>query len=434
VSRAVAVELARWWDIAIWYPPVRDPWPVDLLTFGRLGAPQALEELASYDLVFYCMGNSLTFHQATYEASQQVPGVVVLHDVVLHNFFAGYYRGDRWERYLGELERWYGKEARVAAEAKLLATGSGYWEPHDVGRYPFFEPALRKARAVVTHSDYARSVVRKQFLGPVASLKLPFPKAEWRPRRRVALDLPPDRLVLLTMGHLNRNKRIDSVLEVLASHRELADQCVYVLAGPSDDDQRRTLGRLVEQAGLHECVRNLGQVSDDELAALLDRADVCINLRQPLTEAASGSLVEQMWYGKPVVVTDIGPYQELPDDCVVKTAPDDEVASLASALHRLTEDAGQRQQVGEAARQFARRYYQPSTYASDLVALVDDLRAGHPVLDLADQLGRRLASFGLTSTNPAVHSIARLATELFVPDGRRWSQDLGLPAESLNSR
>jgi hypothetical protein len=100
----------------------------------------------------------------------------------------------------------------------------------------------------------------------------------------------------------------------------------------------------------------------------------------------------------------------------------------------LTEDAGQRQQVGEAARQFARRYYQPSTYASDLVALVDDLRAGHPVLDLADQLGRRLASFGLTSTNPAVHSIARLATELFVPDGRRWSQDLGLPAESLNSR
>ena len=44
----------------------------------------------AYDTVIYHMGNSAA-HSEIYSVAQQLPGVVVLHDLVLHHFMLQYY-------------------------------------------------------------------------------------------------------------------------------------------------------------------------------------------------------------------------------------------------------------------------------------------------------------------------------------------------------
>src|SRR5208337_1942469 len=54
------------------------------------GEPGLRAELSKYDSVIYHMGNSPA-HRNIYRTLLETPGVVVLHDFVLHHFFASYY-------------------------------------------------------------------------------------------------------------------------------------------------------------------------------------------------------------------------------------------------------------------------------------------------------------------------------------------------------
>jgi glycosyltransferase involved in cell wall biosynthesis/SAM-dependent methyltransferase len=60
-----------------------------------------------------------------------------------------------------------------------------------------------------------------------------------------------------------------------------------------------------------------------------------------------------MGVGVPAVVSDIGWFSEIPDECVVKVVPDENfVANLRSSLRRLMEDGSLRKRMGESAREF----------------------------------------------------------------------------------
>ena len=66
---------------------------------------------------------------------------------------------------------------------------------------------------------------------------------------------------------------------------------------------------------------------DETMQSLVALSDVAVNLRHPSTESASGSLIEQLYFRKPVIVSKVGVYDELPDDVVVKIGIDDEQPS-----------------------------------------------------------------------------------------------------------
>src|SRR5262245_3419173 len=71
-----------------------------------------------YDAIVYHMGNSQENHAAIWDALQRTPGVVVLHEFVLHHFMLGYAAVTKHDvgRYQKEMARRYGPEGeRVAA-------------------------------------------------------------------------------------------------------------------------------------------------------------------------------------------------------------------------------------------------------------------------------------------------------------------------------
>ena len=67
--------------------------------------------------------------------------------------------------------------------------------------------------------------------------------------------------------------------------------------------------------------------------SLMAACDVLVNLRYPTMGETSGSVIRALSLGRPLVVSDVGWFSELPDDVVLKVPVDEyEVATLEAAL------------------------------------------------------------------------------------------------------
>jgi glycosyltransferase involved in cell wall biosynthesis len=217
----------------------------------------------------------------------------------------------------------------------------------------------------------------------------------------------------VTVGHINSNRRIPSVLRILAEDDGLRGSIKYVVVGAREPECDREIHNCLRRYGLEACVQLTGQVSDDVLVSYLQHADLCVNLRWPAFESGSASLAEQMLCGKPVIVTDTGIYSELPDDCVWKISPERELEELGIAIRTLANDSQARGTLGKRAREFASQHFLPKQYAVELLRFAWEVRNVRPLLELSDRLGDMLQSMGITSQMPIVSDISRTCGELF---------------------
>jgi glycosyltransferase involved in cell wall biosynthesis len=119
-------------------------------------------------------------------------------------------------------------------------------------------------------------------------------------------------------------------------------------------------------------------------------------LRFPALEAASASTIEAMLYGKAVIVTDTGFYRELPDDCVCKVAPNQEVSDLQKTLVFLLQNPAERSALGKRAAQWATATFSPRLYANRLVDFALRAARTQPVIEASRFFANLLVSWGAT--------------------------------------
>jgi len=424
-SAAVVRDLARQETVDLWYPRTGDALAAEVHSVSFREASEVdPEKLAAYDLLVYNLGNHLPFHREIYEVSRRFPGLCVMHDFVMHHFFAAYYLEHlrRPQAYVAVMKRFAGARGAAVAAEILAGRRPGVWETDEVIRYPLFEEAVRGAHGIVTHSEFFRRQVEAVSPAPVARLYLPY---ELRPVKSVLsrqeLGVPESKLLMITIGHVNPNKRVPSVLQALAANRDLLERIVYVVAGPCEPNRLAELEAIISRHGLEGVVRLAGYVEEEPLQAYLRHADVCINLRFPAIEGASASLVEEMLHGKAVIVTDTGFYSELPDDCVMKIRQEHEQEDLTSALRRLVTDAGLREAVGSRAREFAEQHFRADHYAREFLKFAWDVRSARPLLELADRVAGELKCMGVTAEMQIVDTISRECEQLFCAGPEPWT-------------
>jgi glycosyltransferase involved in cell wall biosynthesis len=406
-SAGVASELAKRAEVEVCYFDPGDVRKVDVPTRKFSGEASVSDRaLSRYDFVFYNLGNYLPYHRDIYLVSRRFPGICVLHDFVMHHFFAAYYLEElREPDSLARLmEQLYGESGRQAS-------GKCIWETPEVGDFPLFEEAIRGALGVVTHSAFFKKRVQQVFAGPVHHIPLPY-DADLRPTSISREQLAsPDELIVITVGQVNPNKQVDAAIRALA-------QCgpdrrfTYTVLGQCAPETKQRLERLARELNIFERVRILGPASDELLQAYLRYADMCITLRYPITEGASASVIEEMLFGKPVIVNDVGFYSELPDDCVVKV-PCGRDAELASALKALINDDVRRRSMGSAAQVFARQEFQADRYSREIVDFAWDVGGAQHLLNLADRVAMEFGRMGVTPEMPVVDTIAGVCENLF---------------------
>jgi glycosyltransferase involved in cell wall biosynthesis len=136
---------------------------------------------------------------------------------------------------------------------------------------------------------------------------------------------------------------------------------------------------------LKNCLYLLGYQSQAVMEAFLREADFCVNLRYPNSEICSKSLIEQMAFGKPVIVLDQGIFNEIPDSSVVRINLENELPELENAFRSLLDDQNQRFEIGRQAVKFVQENCTPEIYASRFNNFLENLSTTVAMNQLVNQ-------------------------------------------------
>ena len=201
-------------------------------------------------------------------------------------------------------------------------------------------------------------------------------------------------------GHVNESKRIPQLYAAFARLRErLPDARLLLVGGAS-----RRLADLEAPEG----VTREGYVDEERLWSLMESCDVVVSLRSPTMGETSGTVVRALSIGKPLVVTDVGWFSELPDSVAVKVAADEhEVETLAAELERLLADAEARRAMSAAARELATTEHDVQRVADLYVAALEEAAAGEGVRDVVTrEVAEAAADVGIGPDDPEAKELA----------------------------
>jgi glycosyltransferase involved in cell wall biosynthesis len=338
-----------------------------------------------FDLAVHQLGNG-TAHAFQYDLLARLPGLLVLHDLVLHHA--------RARTFLDAPEvRAYAAEPssaarRDAARVPLAAYGAelAYSYPEQAQRleaaqlgtvgdllpyaYPLFRLPVEASRATAVHNAFMADAVRAEVpdadVVRVVMPVVPVAVALERVRAlRERLGVAAGELLVGAFGLLTREKRIDTAVRAVARVRSALPHVRLLLVGPVPD--RAALDAMLAARGLRDAIVT-GRVPFEDLPAHIEAADVVVHLRYPTARETSAALMRALAQGRPAVVSDLEHLSEIPEDAIVRADVADEEGEVTRALLRLAEQPALRVRVGEAARAYVRRAHSPQrcaqTYAS----------------------------------------------------------------------
>jgi len=358
------------------------------------------------DVALYHIGNDPDAHGWILDALRAHPGVVVLHEYVLHHLIAGTTIGRGHGRaYLAAMERELGLVGRLLGLGVLDNLLPLLWETQPE-RFPLVGTVLDDATALVVHSRFVEERARAAgYGGPIHRI----PHPAWpTPEVGAASDVAGEPLIGC-FGNLNMNKRIPQVLEAFAALRRRLPSARLLLVGAAAE--RFDLGRRLERLGLAGDVPDggvlrEGYVDEERMWSLMAACDVLVNLRYPTMGETSGSVIRGLSLGKPMIVSDIGWFAELPDDVALKIPVDEyEVPKLEAALELVTRC---HEQLGARALEYVREEHDRGRSADAYGAALETAGGGPAVEDaVLRALARAAAEVGIDDPS----ELARRAVE-----------------------
>ena len=388
---------------ALLVPPLSRRVELAVVRRGRKRPP------AGTDLALYHVGNDPDHHAWIVEALRRRPGVVVLHDFVLHHLVSGLTIGrGNGHAYLDAMEREAGVVGRLLAHGVLDKRIPPLWESR-ASDFHLAGEVLSLATALIVHSRYVEVRARQAgYGGPIHVV----PHPAW-PAPDVAPADMGDGVLIGCFGNVNASKHIPQLLEAFARVRGRHPSAHLLLVGgvsPGFDLDRR-LQRLGLDGG---GVLREGRVDEPRLWSLMVACDVCVNLRAPTMGETSGTAIRALSLGKPLVVSDVGWFAELPADAALKVPPDEhEGETLEAALELLVSEPGVREAMGRAAQRLARVEHDLERVAEAYAAALELAAGGAAVAaSVLDEVSGAAAAVGIAPDSPEAGELARRLAEV----------------------
>jgi len=356
----------------------------------------------SADLALYHIGNDPEAHGWIAKALEARPGVVVLHEFVLHHLVAGLTlaRGDS-RGYLDAMERGHGLAGRLIAFGVVEGRIPPLWETRPEA-FPLAGDVLAAATGLIVHSHYVESRARDAgFEGQV--WRIPHPA--WSLPAVASLQVEGSPLIGC-FGHLNESKRITQLLAAFARLRGRHPDARLLLVGALAD---RLAGMAVPEGVIRE-----DYVAEERLWSLMAACDAIVSLRSPTMGETSGSAIRALTLGKPLVVSDVGWFSELPDEVAIRVPVDErEVETLAAALDKLASDDASREAMGAAARDLVEREHSLPHVAELYAAALEEAAGGGAVREvLLKDIAQAAAEIGIEAADPELGEISARLDEV----------------------
>ncbi|WP_158261063.1 MULTISPECIES: glycosyltransferase family 4 protein [Pirellulaceae] len=342
------------------------------------------QTLQTSDYTFYHLGNNYHFHEGCLKWMPSFPGIVCLHDFCLTDLAIEACRLEP-AKMRDVVSHWYSDE--IAADFFKPRKSDSFMEQLRKTA-PMTEWLCSQALGILTHSSWGIDRVMSSCPGPVMETPLAYDAMEV-PRT----DEPHDSTFrIVTLGHINRNKRVHEVIQAIGASQSLRQKAEYWLVGPIEADMRTEVSSLAQKLGVRLVIK--GQVNDAEFGNAIQSADVISCLRWPSLEASSASLIEAMLMKKAVIVIDDAHYSDIPDKCVLKISHEREVDELTKAIEELAAQPDARLELGIQAQRYAQSQFSPAAYMNAMIQIATAVASSHPRLAAIDTMTNIAKSWG----------------------------------------
>jgi 2-polyprenyl-3-methyl-5-hydroxy-6-metoxy-1,4-benzoquinol methylase/glycosyltransferase involved in cell wall biosynthesis len=370
-----------------------------------------LKKLDGFDAVIYHMGNDHRYHAGILDAMSCRPGIVVLHDFALQDFYLGLSRERRDVRiYLDEVERCHGKVARAEA-AESLTRGATPAIVERPVQFPLNCGIANSAEGIIVHSEWSQQRLATIAPGiPLAHIPMPIRFAPETNR----IPSADAEIRIASFGLITPGKGIEHALRAL-SRLQHSHSFRYSLVGETNSffDVRELIARYQ----MTDRVEITGHLSLDEFKHRISETDIALNLRERTVGETSASLCRLMAAGVCSLVADVGWYAELPNDAVIKVQLDQYTDKLLAAyLARLIEDDALRKQIGENAKRFARTEHNLDRGAKSYLGFIAEVIGGRTRREFINGVKNELALLGVHAADETVmRSVAGEIATLLPP-------------------
>jgi glycosyltransferase involved in cell wall biosynthesis len=319
---------------------------------------------AAAPALLYHIGNN-HLHRAIYDRALERPGVIVLHDAVLHHFFLGTLDEEAYVRefvynygdwHIDLARRLWRNRARSGVEAR-------YFE------YPMLRRIVERSKAVVVHNPAAARAVRRH-MAHANVVEIPHLFAAPQPPPGYAVERVRSHMarasaagfIFGVFGHLRESKRLPAVLRAFAAVRRAGARAALLIAGDfASSDLARCLDPLLRAPG----ILRAGFLPEPEFWTYAAAVDACINLRYPAAGETSGIGIRLMGAGKPVITTASEESASIPDAAIIRIDHGvAEEAMLASLMLWLVEHQRYAREIGDRARRYLAERHDPGQVAA----------------------------------------------------------------------
>lgn len=279
---------------------------------------RALEPYGPLPVPLYHLGNN-RLHTEIYRRALEEPGVIVLHDAVLHHFLLGtlsreqyidefVYNYSEWKRHLAE-ELW--------AERASSAVDLRYFE------FPLLRRVVEQSRAVIVHNPGAAAIAqshgaRNLHIVPHFFEPATLPDAAATAEFRARLGISQTATLFGIFGYLRETKRVMASLDAFRRLNRVRPDTALLLAG---DPVSPDLATLLSTEARHPAVYRLGYLKENDFQIAAAALDCCINLRYPAAGETSGIAVRMMGVGKPVILSDGPQNADIPAAACLRVQP-----------------------------------------------------------------------------------------------------------------
>ncbi len=317
----------------------------------RLGRVESGADRA--DIHLYHLGNN-RLHEQIYARALREPGVIVLHDAVLHHLMLGTLSG---EEYISEWVYNYGEWRRDLGEELWRERARSAFDPRYF-QFPMLRRILERSRGVIVHNPGAAAIARAQGASRVEIIPHfcetgAIPEAADLARFRQHLGVEQGTVLFGLFGYLREPKRVMPCIRAFERLHKLRPDSALLLAGEVVSGDLR---RLLQNKPNHPAIHRLGRLSERDFAIAGAAVDCCLNLRYPGAGETSGIAVRLMGLARPVIVTDNAENSSFPPAAVLRVAAGvAESAELFEHMLLVTEFPRIGREIGRAAQLHVRQ-------------------------------------------------------------------------------
>ncbi len=362
-------ELSKYAQIVLWTD--QNSWDSKLEQYAQVEQYQHRHlnwlKINQADFNIYHIGNNPLFHSKIWEISRLCPGIVVLHDLKLFDFFGEMYKAQQQN-----LNSYQNNKINLAGQKEQPIikdfTDGILSSEYMAQNHPMTNLATEGMIGIVTHNQQVYQQLSENANHLVGYVPLPHQSTNNSKSysKSVAVRRPPYKLIVF--GYIGSNRRLDSILDALAT---LPEKDSFHLDIYGELSNLGNVQNKISALKLNKLIKIHGFVPEKVLESALDKADLALNLRYPSMGEASASQLRIWSHALPSLVTKTGWYGTLPANTVKFVAPENEIEDIQKYLQNLLVSPQEFVELGNNGQELLNKNHTSEVYTQGLIDFIE---------------------------------------------------------------